>query len=127
MRRSSREHPGAVLRRLRHTAGRRISQEALAKLLQTSRAHVARLELHGFPLLTDEQLDRLEKVGDAIRPPLTREEVLELRKAMQLVETTAVKQADEAVQDIAARAAQIFPSRDASGDLARNPSGEPRV
>ena len=79
------EHPGAVLRRLRHTAGRRLSQEALATLLGTSRAHIARLELHGSPQLTDEQLDRLEKASDAVRPPFSRDEIDELRKAMQAV------------------------------------------
>ena len=79
------ENPGAVLRRLRHTAGRRLSQEALATLLGTSRAHIARLELHGSPQLTDEQLDRLEKASDAVRPPFSRDEIDELRKAMQAV------------------------------------------
>ena len=104
------EHPGAVLRRLRHTAGRRISQQALATLLGTSRAHVARLELHGFPPLTEEQLDRLEKAGDAVRPPFSRNEISELRQAMRAVGTAAIKQADKAVKDIASGAAQIFPS-----------------
>ena len=102
------EHPGAVLRRLRHTAGRRLSQEALATLLGTSRAHIARLELRGSPPLTDEQLDRLEKAIDAVRPPFSRDEIDELRKAMQAVEPAAVEQADKAVQDLAARAGQIF-------------------
>ena len=50
-------HPGALLRQLRYTGGRRISQRALAMLLDTSRAHVARLELQGSPLLTEAQLD----------------------------------------------------------------------
>lgn len=102
------ENPGAVLRRLRHTAGRRLSQEALATLLGTSRAHIARLELHGSPQLTDEQLDRLEKASDAVRPPFSRDEIDELRKAMQAVGPAAIEQADKAVQDLAARAGQIF-------------------
>jgi hypothetical protein len=106
-------HPGAVLRKLRHTAGRRISQHALATLLGTSRAHVARLELQGFPPLTDEQLDRLEKAGDAVRPPFSPAEISELRKAMRSVGPDAIKQADKAVRDIAAGAAQIFPPRSA--------------
>ena len=97
-----------MLRRLRHTAGRRISQQVLATFLGTSRAHVARLELHGFPPLTDEQLDRLQKAGDAVRPPFSRTEIDELRAAMHTVRAAAVAQADKAVQDMAGRAGQIF-------------------
>jgi hypothetical protein len=102
------ENPGAVLRRLRHTGGRRISQRALATLLGTSRAHIARLELHGSPPLTDEQLGRLEKVGDAIQPPFSSAEIDELRSVMHTVGAAAIAQADRAVQDIADRAGQIF-------------------
>lgn len=97
-----------MLRRLRHTGGRRISQRALATLLGTSRAHIARLELHGSPPLTDEQLGRLEKVGDAIQPPFSRAEIDELRSVMHQVGAAAIAQADKAVQDIAGRADQIF-------------------
>ena len=57
------ENPGAALRQLRYTGGRRLSQRALATMLGTSRAHIARLELQGSPPLTDEQLDRLEKAA----------------------------------------------------------------
>lgn len=102
------ENPGAVLRRLRYTRGRRISQRDLADLLGTSRAHLARLELHGFPLLTDQQLDRLEKAGDATNPPFSRAEVDELRAAMRAVGADAIQQADKAVREIAAHADQIF-------------------
>jgi hypothetical protein len=97
-----------VLRRLRHTGGRRISQRALATLLGTSRAHIARLELQGSPPLTDEQLGRLEKVGDAIQPPFSSAEIDELRSVMHKVGAAAIAQADKAVQDIAGRADQIF-------------------
>ena len=102
------EDPGIVLRRLRYTGGRRISQRALATLLGTSRAHIARLELHGSPPLTDEQLDRFEKAGDAIRPPFSRTEIDELRSVMNKVGATAIAQADKAVHDIVGRAGQIF-------------------
>jgi hypothetical protein len=102
------EHAGAVLRRLRYSGGRRISQRALATLLGTSRAHIARLELHGFPPLTEEQLDRLRKAGDTIIPPFTRAEIGELRGAMQAVSAAAVEQTDRAVGAMAIRAAQIF-------------------
>ena len=97
-----------VLRRLRYTGGRRISQRDLAKVLGTSRAHLARLELHGSPRLTDQQLDRLEKAGDAIRPPFSRAEIDELRAAMQAVRADAIEQAAKAVEDITARPGQIF-------------------
>jgi transcriptional regulator with XRE-family HTH domain len=124
--RNSGEDAGAVLRRLRHTGGRRISQRALATLLGTSRAHIARLELHGTPSLTDEQLDRLQKAGDTVRPPFSREEIDELREAMQAAGTAAIEQTDQAVRDIALRAAQIFALRKAgSGDLERS-SDEPQ-
>lgn len=123
---NSGEHPGAVLRRLRHTAGRRISQQALATLLGTSRAHVARLELNGFPLLTDEQLDRLERAGDAVRPPFTSSEIGELRKAMQVVGGAAILQADKAVKDIAAGAAQLFPPRNGRLDVTGDRPGGSR-
>jgi hypothetical protein len=103
------EHPGAVLRRLRHTAGRRVSQQALAELLGTSRAHVARLELHGYPTLTDDQLDRLERARDAVRPPFSSGEIDELRKANRSVGAAAIRQADKAVRDIAGGGTQIFP------------------
>jgi hypothetical protein len=112
------EHPGAVLRRLRHTAGRRVSQAALASHLHTSRAHVARLELHGFPRLTDEQLDRLEKAGDVIRPPFSADEISELRRAMRAVSMVTIKQADKAVRDIAAGTVQIFPFLSAATESA---------
>ena len=115
-----------MLRRLRHTAGRRVSQEALASLLRTSRAHVARLELHGFPPLTDEQLDRLEAPGDVICPPFSADEIGELRKAMRMVSTVAIRQADQAVRDIAAGAVQIFPFRDAAPESAIERSARPR-
>ena len=105
---SQEENPGAVLRRLRYTGGRRISQRALATLLGTSRAHIARLELQGSPPLTDEQLDRLQKAGDAIQPPLNSTEIDELRSAMHKVGAAAVAQADKAVHDIADRAGQVF-------------------
>lgn len=101
-------HPGTLLRQLRYTRGRRISQRALAVLLDTSRAHIARLELQGFPPLTDEQLDRLEKAGDAVSPPFSRTEIDELRTAMHAVRATTVEQASKAVQDIAGRAGKIF-------------------
>ena len=106
------EHPGAVLRRLRYTGGRRLSQRALATLLGTSRAHIARLELHGSPPLTDEQLDRLEKAGDAVRPPFSRAEIDELRVAMQTVRSATIEQANKAVEDIATPRGlgQIFPT-----------------
>jgi hypothetical protein len=108
------ENPGAVLRRLRYTGGRRLSQRALAALLDTSRAHIARLELHGSPPLTDEQLDQLEKAGDAVRPPFSRAEIGELRAAMRTVRAASIEQANKAVDDIAARAGlgQIFPATD---------------
>lgn len=106
------EHPGAVLRRLRHTAGRRVSQLALAKLLGTSRAHVARLELHGYPTLTDEQLDRLERARDAVQPPFSSGEIGELRKANRSVGAAAIRQADKVVRDIAGGSTQIFPLRE---------------
>jgi transcriptional regulator with XRE-family HTH domain len=109
--RRSGEDAGAVLRRLRHTGGRRISQRALATLLGTSRAHIARLELHGSPPLTDEQLNRLQRAGDTIQPPFSRDEMGELRGAMQAAGTSAVEQTDQAVRDIAVRAAQIFSLR----------------
>jgi transcriptional regulator with XRE-family HTH domain len=112
------EHPGAVLRQLRYTGGRRLSQRALATLLGTSRAHIARLELHGSPPLTDEQLDRLEKAGDTVRPPFSRAEIDELRVAMRTVRSTTVEQANKAVEDIATRAGlgQIFPTTDRAAE-----------
>lgn len=97
-----------MLRRLRHTRGRRISQRALATLLGTSRAHIARLELQGSPPLTNEQLGRLEKAGDAIQPPFSSAEIDELRSVMHKVGAAAIAQTDKAVQDIAGRAGQIF-------------------
>jgi transcriptional regulator with XRE-family HTH domain len=108
------DNPGAVLRQLRYTGGRRLSQRALATMLGTSRAHIARLELHGSPPLTDEQLDRLERAGDAVRPPFSRTEIDELRVAMRTVRSATVEQAHQAVEDIAARAGlgQIFPTTD---------------
>ena len=109
------EHPGAVLRRLRYTGGRRLSQRALATLLGTSRAHIARLELHGSPPLTDEQLDRLEKAGDAVRPPFSRAEIDELRTAMHTVRSATIEQADKAVEDIATRAGWARSSRPQTG------------
>lgn len=105
---SSGENPGALLRQLRYTGGRRISQRTLATLVGSSRAHIARLELHGSPPLTDEQLDRLEKAGDAVRPPFSRAEIDELRSAMRTVRAATVAQADKAVRDLATRASQIF-------------------
>lgn len=102
------EHAGAVLRRLRYTGGRRVSQRALATLVGTSRAHIARLELHGFPPLTEEQLDRLHKAGDSVRPPFSRREVDELRDAMRAVDAAAVEQTNKVVSAIAVRAAQTF-------------------
>lgn len=103
-----------MLRRLRYTGGRRLSQRALAALLDTSRAHIARLELHGSPPLTDEQLDRLERAGDAVQPPFSRAETGELRAAMRTVRAAAIELAGEAVDDIAARVGlgQIFPATD---------------
>ena len=108
------ENPGAVLRQLRYTGGRRLSQRALATLVGTSRAHIARLELHGSPPLTDEQLDRLEKAGDAVRPPFSRAEIDELRAAMHTVRSATIEQANKAVEGIATRAGlgQIFPAAD---------------
>ena len=108
------ENPGAVLRQLRYTGGRRLSQRALATLLGTSRAHIARLELQGTPPLTDEQLDRLERAGDAVRPPFSRAEIDGLRVAMHAVRSAAVEQANKAVEDIVTRAGlgQIFPTTD---------------
>ena len=108
------ENPGAVLRQLRYTGGRRLSQRALATMLGTSRAHIARLELHGSPLLTDEQLGRLEKAGDAVRPPFSRAEIDELRVAMRTVRSATLEQANKAVEDIATRVGldQIFPPTD---------------
>lgn len=97
-----------MLRRLRYTGGRRISQRALATLVGTSRAHIARLELQGSPPLTDEQLDRLEKAGGAIRPSFSSTEIDELRSVMHKVGAAAIAQADKAVQDIVGRAGQIF-------------------
>ena len=108
-------HPGALLRQLRYTGGRRISQRALAVLLDTSRAHIARLELQGSPLLTEEQLDRLEKAGDTVRPPFSRDEIDELRAAMHTVSAAAVERADKAVQGIADRAGEIFAATDPGG------------
>lgn len=105
-------HSGTLLRQLRYTGGRRISQRTLAMLLDTSRAHIARLELQGYPPLTEEQLDRLEKAGDAVRPPFSRAEIDELRAAMHTVRATAVEQADKAVKDIAGRAGRIFATTD---------------
>ena len=96
----------------------------MATLLGTSRAHVARLELHGFPTLTDEQLDRLEKAGDAVRPPFSRDEIGELRRAMHAVSSAAIKQADKAVKEIAARAVQMFPSRNAGSVASDHPDGQ---
>ena len=106
------KNPGAVLRQLRYTGGRRLSQRALATLLGTSRAHIARLELDGFPPLTDEQLDRLEKAGDAVRPAFNRTEIDGLRVAMHTVPSATIEQANKAVEDIATRAVlgQIFPT-----------------
>src|SRR5580704_2819342 len=111
------ENPGAVLRQLRYTAGRRLSQRALATLLGTSRAHIARLELQGSPPLTDEQLDRLERAGDAVRPPFSRAEIDELRTAMRTVRSATIEQAHKAVAGIATRAGlgQIFPATDQAG------------
>lgn len=108
-------HPGTLLRQLRYTGGRRISQQALATLLGTSRAHIARLELHGSPPLTDEQLDRLERAADAVQPPFSRAEIDELRAAMHAVSAATVEQADKAVQGIAHRASQIFATTDQPG------------
>ena len=108
------ENPGAALRQLRYTGGRRLSQRALATMLGTSRAHIARLELQGSPPLTDEQLDRLEKAGDAVRPPFSRTEIDDLRVAMRTVRSATVEHAHQAVEDIATRAGlgQIFPATD---------------
>jgi hypothetical protein len=107
-----------VLRQLRYAGGRRLSQRALATLLGTSRAHIARLELHGSPPLTDEQLDRLEKAGDAVRPPFSRAEIDELRTAMHTVRSATIEQANKAVEDIATRAGlgQIFPTTDRAAE-----------
>jgi hypothetical protein len=113
-----------VLRRLRHTGGRRISQRALATLLGTSRAHITRLELQGAPPLTDEQLGRLEKVGDAIQPPFSSAEIDELRSVMHQVGAAAIAQADKAVQDIACRAGQIFAT---TGRDEQRPEPSPQV
>ena len=112
------ENPGAVLRQLRYTGGRRLSQRALATLVGASRAHIARLELQGSPPLTDEQLDRLEKAGDAVRPPFSRTEIDELRVAMHTVRAATIEQANKAVEDIATRAGlgQIFPAADLAGE-----------
>jgi hypothetical protein len=112
------ENPGAVLRQLRYTGGRRLSQRALATMLGTSRAHIARLELHGSPPLTDEQLGRLEKAGDAVRPPFSRTEIDELRVAMRTVRSATVEQANKAVEDIATRVGlgQIFPATDRANE-----------
>ncbi len=101
-------HPGTLLRQLRYTRGRRISQQALAILVATSRAHIARLELRGYPALTEEQLDRLEKAGNVVRPPFSRAEIDELRSAMHTAKASAVEQADKALHGIADRAGQIF-------------------
>ena len=101
-------NPGAVLRRLRYTGGRRISQQKLADLLQTSRAHLAKLELYGSPLLSDDQLDRLETARSAIHPPFSHAEIEELRTAMRVVGPNAIEQAHKAVRDIAARADRGF-------------------
>jgi hypothetical protein len=108
------ENPGAVLRQLRYAQGRRLSQRALSTLLGTTRAHIARLELQGSPPLTDEQLDRLEKAGDAVRPPFSRGEIDELRTAMHTIPSATIEQANKAVEDIAARVGlgQIFPAVD---------------
>jgi len=123
------ENPGAALRQLRYTGGRRLSQRALATLLGTSRAHIARLELHGSPPLTDEQLDRLEKAGDAVRPPFSRTEIDELRVAMRTVRSATVEQAHQAVEDIATRAGlgQIFPTTDQADEQGAEdtPPGNP--
>ena len=120
---------GAVLRQLRYTGGRRLSQRALATLLGTSRAHIARLELYGSPPLTDEQLDRLEKAGDAVRPPFSRTEIDELRVAMHTVRSATVEQANKAVEDIATRAGlgQIFPTTDRADEQQDEdePPGDP--
>jgi transcriptional regulator with XRE-family HTH domain len=107
-----------VLRQLRYTGGRRLSQRALATLLGTSRAHIARLELHGSPPLTDEQLDRLERAGDSVRPPFSRTEIDDLRVAMHTVRSATIEQANKAVEDIATRAGlgQIFPATDRTGE-----------
>ena len=117
------EHPGTVLRRLRHSAGRRVSQQVLAKLLGTSRAHVARLELHGYPTLTDEQLDQLEHSRAAVRPPFTLSEIDELRKANRSVGAAAIRQADKAVKDITGGGAQIFPLRNPHSFIAGDRPG----
>ena len=87
-------------------------------MLGTSRAHIARLELHGSPPLTDEQLDRLEKAGDAVRPPFSRAEIDELRTAMHTVRSATIEQANKAVEDIAARAGlgQIFRTTDRAAE-----------
>jgi transcriptional regulator with XRE-family HTH domain len=119
------EDAGAVLRRLRHTGGRRVSQRALATLLGTSRARIARLELDGAPPLTDEQLDRLEKAGDTVRPPFSRTEIEELRAAMRATGTGVVAQTDQAVKDIAVRVAQIFaPPRSPTSEPGHRPGHE---
>jgi hypothetical protein len=101
----------------------------LATLLGTSRAHIARLELHGSPPLTDEQLDRLEKAGDAVRPPFSRTEIDELRVAMHTVRSATVEQANKAVEDIATRAGlgQIFPTTDRADEQQDEdePPGDP--
>jgi hypothetical protein len=109
-------HPGTLLRQLRYTRGRRISQRTLAILVATSRAHIARLELEGSPPLTEEQLDRLEKAGDVVQPPFSRAEIDELRAAMHTARATAVEQAERAVQGIADRADQIFAPADRPGE-----------
>ena len=109
-------HPGTLLRQLRYTRGRRISQQTLAILVATSRAHIARLELQGTPVLTEEQLDRLEKAGDVVQPPFSRAEIDELRVAMHTARASAVEQADRALQGIADRANQIFAPADRPGE-----------
>ena len=94
-------------------------------LLDTSRAHIARLELQGFPPLTDEQLDRLEKAGNAVRPPFSQGEIDELRAAMHAVRSTAVEQANKAVQDIAERAGQIFDTSGRQDTRGHKETGKP--
>ena len=68
--------------------------------------------------LTGKQLGRLEKAGDAVRPPFSPAEIDELRTAMRTVRSATIEQAHKAVEDIATRAGlgQIFPATDRADD-----------